>query len=64
MALFSHKSQVVCSFTLLHFAICIKWSCDLRQIARSFDAVYNVLSFILFHVLIASLKMLTPFKIL
>ena len=64
MALFSHKSQVVCSFPLLHFAICIKWSGDLRQIARSFDAVYNVLSFILFHVLTVSSKMLTPFKIL
>jgi len=36
MALFSHKSQVVCSFPLLHFAICIKWCCDLRQIITSF----------------------------
>jgi len=36
MLLFSHKSQVVYSFTLLHFAICIKWSCDLRQIIASF----------------------------
>ena len=36
MALFSHKSQVVCSFPLLHFAICLKWSCDLRQIIASF----------------------------
>ena len=64
MLLFSHKSQVVCAFPSLHFAICIKWCCDLRQIAWSFDAVYNVISFILFHVLIASSKMLTPFKIL
>jgi len=45
-------------------AICVKSSRHLRQIARSFDAVYNVISFILFHVLTASSKMLTPFKIL
>ena len=69
MLLFSHKSQVVCAFPSLHFAsnglaICVKSSRHLRQIAWSFDAVYNVISFILFHVLIASSKMLTPFKIL
>jgi len=36
MALFSHKSQLVYSFPLLHFAICLKWSCDLCQIIASF----------------------------
>ena len=64
MALLSHKSQVVCSFPSLHFAICIKWSCDLRQIIASFDAVCGATYFILFHVLIVYSKMLTPFKIL